>query len=60
LADGLRTRGVVPLMPDDGEDPVSHLQKILVAGDVVVGCSSGDFAGFHRKLIAALDRGGDG
>jgi UDP-N-acetylmuramate: L-alanyl-gamma-D-glutamyl-meso-diaminopimelate ligase len=60
LADALKDRKVLPVMPDEGEDPVSHLQKILAPGDVVVGCSSGNFAGFHKKLIAALESGGDG
>jgi len=60
LADALRAQKVVPVMPDAGEDPVVQLRRVLVPGDVVVGCSSGDFAGFHRQLIAALESGGDG
>jgi UDP-N-acetylmuramate: L-alanyl-gamma-D-glutamyl-meso-diaminopimelate ligase len=60
LAHGLRERNVVAIMPEVGEDPVQHLEKMIVPGDVVIGCSSGDFAGFHRRLIEALDSGGDG
>jgi len=60
LADALRARKVVPVMPDVGEDAVVHLLRALVPGDVVIGCSSGDFAGFHKQLIAALESGGDG
>jgi UDP-N-acetylmuramate: L-alanyl-gamma-D-glutamyl-meso-diaminopimelate ligase len=60
LADALKARRVVPVMPEIGEDPVHRLEKIVVPGDVVVGCSSGDFAGFHKRLMDSLDPGGDG
>lgn len=37
-----------------GADPVEVLLSLVEAGDVVLGCSSGDFAGLHRRLLAAL------
>jgi UDP-N-acetylmuramate: L-alanyl-gamma-D-glutamyl-meso-diaminopimelate ligase len=60
LADRLTGEGVVALMPAEGEDPVGILAKVIVDGDVVVGCSSGDFGGFHNKLITVLTSGGVG
>ena len=60
MADELRARKVVSVMPEIGEDPVHHLERVLVPGDVVVGCSSGDFGDFHKRLIAMLEAGGDG
>jgi UDP-N-acetylmuramate-alanine ligase len=47
-------------MPAEDEDPVGILAKVVVEGDVVVGCSSGDFGGFHNKLITVLTSGGEG
>ena len=37
-----------------GADPVATTLPLLRPGDVVLGCSSGDFGGFHRRLLAAL------
>jgi UDP-N-acetylmuramate: L-alanyl-gamma-D-glutamyl-meso-diaminopimelate ligase len=58
LAEDLATRGVASLMPERGDDPATALLAAVHRGDVVVGCSSGDFGGFHRKLVDAL-RAGD-
>jgi UDP-N-acetylmuramate: L-alanyl-gamma-D-glutamyl-meso-diaminopimelate ligase len=52
LAEALRRRGVGALVPDG--DPVAALLPQLAAGDVVLGCSSGSFDGFHRRLLDAL------
>ena len=52
LARDLTRAGVVVLMPED--DPVSALAPQLAAGDVVLGCSSGSFDAFHRRLLDAL------
>ena len=52
LADELRRRGVEALMPED--DPAAALLPLLAAGDVVLGCSSGSFSGFHRRLLELL------
>jgi UDP-N-acetylmuramate: L-alanyl-gamma-D-glutamyl-meso-diaminopimelate ligase len=60
LADRLTGEGVVTLMPAEDEDPVGILAEVVVEGDVVVGCSSGDFGGFHNKLITVLTSGGEG
>jgi UDP-N-acetylmuramate: L-alanyl-gamma-D-glutamyl-meso-diaminopimelate ligase len=60
LAERLTKHGVVPVMPADNEDPVEILAEVIAEGDVVVGCSSGDFGGFHHKLITILTRGGEG
>ncbi len=60
LAEGLIGRGVVPVMPADDEDPVGILAEVVAEGDVVVGCSSGDFGGFHNRLIRVLTSGGEG
>jgi len=54
LAESLSARGVFSLMPASGEDPVRTLLPVLHPGDVVVGCSSGDFGGFHGKLVESL------
>jgi UDP-N-acetylmuramate: L-alanyl-gamma-D-glutamyl-meso-diaminopimelate ligase len=54
LARELAARGVDSIMPDADADPVAELTPHLVAGDVVLGCSSGSFDGFHRRLVAAL------
>ncbi len=58
LAEALAARGVASLMPASEDDPVESLLPSLHRGDVVVGCSSGDFGGFHRKLVQALQTGG--
>jgi len=58
LAARLTRRGVVALMPDEDEDPVGMLADFVAEGDVVIGCSSGDFGGFHNKLITVLTSGG--
>ena len=52
LAEDLRRRGVEALVPDD--DPVAALAPQLAAGDVVLGCSSGSFNDFHRRLLELL------
>jgi UDP-N-acetylmuramate: L-alanyl-gamma-D-glutamyl-meso-diaminopimelate ligase len=58
LAEDLAARGVASLMPERGEDAVAMLLPAITSGDVVVGCSSGDFGGFPRKLVDALQTGG--
>jgi UDP-N-acetylmuramate-alanine ligase len=54
LADALERRGVRSVMPDSGEDPVARLLPELARGDVVLGCSSGSFDDFHRRLLYEL------
>jgi UDP-N-acetylmuramate: L-alanyl-gamma-D-glutamyl-meso-diaminopimelate ligase len=54
LAAALKERGVEPLMPGADDDPVALLHPVLRPGDLVVACSSGDFGGFHRRLLAML------
>ncbi len=58
LAEALAARGVPSLMPERDDDPATALLPVIHRGDVVVGCSSGDFGGFHRKLVNALQTGG--
>ncbi len=58
LARDLEDRGVPCLTPDEAEDPATCLVKALRAGDVVVGCSSGDFGGFHRRVLELWTGGG--
>jgi UDP-N-acetylmuramate: L-alanyl-gamma-D-glutamyl-meso-diaminopimelate ligase len=58
LAEDLAARGVASLMPARGDDPVVALLSAVTRGDVVVGCSSGDFGGLHRRLVDALQTGG--
>jgi UDP-N-acetylmuramate: L-alanyl-gamma-D-glutamyl-meso-diaminopimelate ligase len=60
LADGLAERGVAALMPEPDDDPVEVLLPELRSGDVVIGCSSGSFDGFHRRLLAELSGSGSG
>jgi UDP-N-acetylmuramate: L-alanyl-gamma-D-glutamyl-meso-diaminopimelate ligase len=48
--------GTETLVPEGGADPVTELEPRLQPGDVVVGCSSGSFDGFHRRLLEALGR----
>ena len=50
----LEQRGVVVVMPGDGEDPVTSLLPFLCPGDVVIGCSSGAFDDFHKRLLEKL------
>jgi len=54
LALELERRGVRALMPDAGDDAVDVLLPHLRSGDVVLGCSSGNFDGFHARLLEAL------
>jgi UDP-N-acetylmuramate: L-alanyl-gamma-D-glutamyl-meso-diaminopimelate ligase len=54
LGDELDARGVIPVMPDADADPVEVLLPHLEPGDVVLGCSSGSFDGFHARLLEAL------
>ncbi len=54
LAEALQRCGVEPLMPPPEDDPVAVLQQVLAAGDVVIGCSSGDFGRFQQRLLEAL------
>ncbi len=60
LANALGAVGVASVMPGEGEDAAARLIDALRPGDVVVGCSSGAFGGFHKNLIAALQTGDDG
>jgi UDP-N-acetylmuramate: L-alanyl-gamma-D-glutamyl-meso-diaminopimelate ligase len=55
LASGLERRGVGALMPGNDDDVVEVLLPHLEAGDVVLGCSSGSFDGFHGRLLEALE-----
>jgi len=54
LAEELEGRGVRCVTPDTLEESPEALLDLVVTGDVVVGCSSGSFAGFHRKLLELL------
>jgi UDP-N-acetylmuramate: L-alanyl-gamma-D-glutamyl-meso-diaminopimelate ligase len=54
LARDLEQRGVEAVMPAADEDPVTRVAELVRAGDVVLGCSSGDFGGFHRRLLDRL------
>jgi UDP-N-acetylmuramate: L-alanyl-gamma-D-glutamyl-meso-diaminopimelate ligase len=56
LAEALAARGVRSVMPEPGDDPVAELLPAISRGDVVLGCSSGDFGGFSRRLAAALEQ----
>jgi UDP-N-acetylmuramate: L-alanyl-gamma-D-glutamyl-meso-diaminopimelate ligase len=61
LAAELERRGGTAVMPAPEEDPVERILDLVRPGDVVVGCSSGDFGGFHRRLLASLGgRGAEG
>jgi UDP-N-acetylmuramate: L-alanyl-gamma-D-glutamyl-meso-diaminopimelate ligase len=55
LARELEARGVAAIMPESDDDPVAMLLPRLAGGDVVVGCSSGSFDGFHGRLLDALE-----
>ncbi len=54
MTSALKERGVQAVMPLEGEDPVEALVHFLRSGDVVVGCSSGNFGAFHRRLLERL------
>jgi len=54
LAGDLRATGVEAVMPEAGENAVEALLPLLAAGDLVLGCSSGSFDDFHRRLLARL------
>jgi UDP-N-acetylmuramate: L-alanyl-gamma-D-glutamyl-meso-diaminopimelate ligase len=54
LARELEARGVPSLMPEPDADAVEMLLPHLHPGDVVLGCSSGSFDGFHTRLLEAL------
>jgi len=54
LARSLGDSGVETVMPAHDEDPVDGVLTALRTGDVVLGCSSGDFGDFHRRLLARL------
>jgi len=53
----LADRGVDSIMPAEGEDAVAALAIRLKPGDLVLGCSSGSFDDFHRRLLTALESG---
>lgn len=55
IAAKLAERGIESVMPSFDEDPVLSLAPLLRPNDVVIGCSSGSFDGFHRKLIEVLE-----
>jgi UDP-N-acetylmuramate: L-alanyl-gamma-D-glutamyl-meso-diaminopimelate ligase len=54
LARDLAHHDVPSVMPADGEDPAERLAPKLEEGDLVLGCSSGSFDGFHRRLLELL------
>jgi UDP-N-acetylmuramate: L-alanyl-gamma-D-glutamyl-meso-diaminopimelate ligase len=54
LAAELANDDIPSLMPADGDDPAELLLPHLREGDVVLGCSSGSFDGFHRRLLDLL------
>ncbi len=54
LAEELAERGVACVTPETLEESPEALIGLIARGDVVVGCSSGSFAGFHRKLLELL------
>jgi len=60
LARELAANGVQSLMPESGADAVEVLLPHLEPGDVVLGCSSGSFDGFHGRLLEALEARGRG
>ncbi len=57
LSHDLAGHGVECIMPAEGEDPVAALAKRLGPGDLVLGCSSGSFDDFHRRLLTILETG---
>ncbi len=54
LVDALRLTGTPADLIADVEAIVDHLAPLLSPGDVVVGMSGSNFAGFHDRLIARL------
>jgi UDP-N-acetylmuramate: L-alanyl-gamma-D-glutamyl-meso-diaminopimelate ligase len=58
LAAALARRGVVAAALPDETDPLEPVRARLVAGDVVVCMSSGDFGGLPRRLLETLRAGG--
>jgi UDP-N-acetylmuramate-alanine ligase len=54
----LARRGVAAVALPDDEDPLPHVRRLVLAGDVVVSMSSGDFGGLPRRLLAALQEQG--
>jgi UDP-N-acetylmuramate: L-alanyl-gamma-D-glutamyl-meso-diaminopimelate ligase len=54
LAEVLARHGCQAIMPGPDDDPVSALMAVLEPGDVVLGCSSGDFGRLHQRLLEAL------
>lgn len=50
----LENAGTQALMPEEGENPVDVLLPHLRPGDLLLGCSSGDFGGFHQAILAKL------
>jgi UDP-N-acetylmuramate: L-alanyl-gamma-D-glutamyl-meso-diaminopimelate ligase len=56
LAKALASRRVDSVMPGPDENPVMSLLPMIEAGDVVLGCSSGNFDAFHKNLLTELER----
>jgi UDP-N-acetylmuramate: L-alanyl-gamma-D-glutamyl-meso-diaminopimelate ligase len=54
MRSALGGRGVETLVPEADADSVTVLLPRLAPGDVVLGCSSGSFDGFHRRLLEQL------
>jgi UDP-N-acetylmuramate: L-alanyl-gamma-D-glutamyl-meso-diaminopimelate ligase len=54
LTQALADSGVLCVCPDTAEDSAAALVDVLEREDVVVGCSSGDFKGFHERLLELL------
>jgi len=52
----LQSGGIPAIMPDAGEDPLAPLLEILEPGDLLLACSSGDFASLHQRALDALRR----
>ena len=57
LAAALRRHGCAATALADDDDPLAAVRRSLVAGDVVVTMSSGDFGGLPHRLLAALREG---
>ena len=55
----LESLGIETVIPDAGDDPVAILEQRLETGDVVLGCSSGSFDDFHRRLLERLRSRGE-
>jgi UDP-N-acetylmuramate: L-alanyl-gamma-D-glutamyl-meso-diaminopimelate ligase len=54
LVDDLRRRGAAARCLDSADAIAATIAREVVAGDVVVMMSNGDFGGLRSKLIAAL------